>query len=316
MSGAVFLSVVLTGRNDDHGSHFSRRFIKALRFNDGHLLEHGIDHEFVFVEWAPSAGRRWLVDLVASEFPEVLSRCRWWLVDPRYEAACALNRDLSYPEFLAKNVGIRRAAGQFVLSSNCDACFGREVLNRCARQLLTPGILYRAIRHDLKLGLDLQDLDWSLLEDSRNHASRSGTLRPPFFQGGTGDFVMLDRETFHRLRGFNEIYRLARVGIDRNMLLHAYRNNVPIEDIGGAVYHINHIGSFRAARTMYEGIEKSAPYGDGRWGAGVITYDNPPTWGLGEAPAHAIRPGVSWIDFDWRAVPPLAPVHRLGVEVS
>jgi hypothetical protein len=34
-------------------------------------------------------------------------------------------------------------------------------------------------------------------------------LRPPLYNGATGDFVVLDCETFRQLPGFNEIDRLA-----------------------------------------------------------------------------------------------------------
>lgn len=315
MSHPVFLSVVLTGRNDDHGAGFARRFLRVLRFNHHQFVDHAIDHEFVFVEWGPCDDRPWLLDVVAGECPAVLPYCRWWLVDPRYTSACTLNPRMTYPEFHAKNVGLRRASGRFVLSSNCDVYFGREVLARVARQDLTPGILYRATRHDLVLGLDQQEVDWRLLEDSRNYAQESHALRPPYYAGATGDFLLIDRESLRALRGFNEIYRIARVGIDRNFRLHAHRNAVPIEDIGGAVYHANHAGSYHADKQRYRGREHEAPYGDDRWGAGTVTYSNPSSWGLGLAPERQLGPGVFWLDFDWEAVPPLAPLSRLGAEV-
>ena len=35
--------------------------------------------------------------------------------------------------------------------------------------------------------------------------------------GGTGDFILLDRDSFHDIRGFNEVYRAARIGVDVNL---------------------------------------------------------------------------------------------------
>src|SRR5437870_9387634 len=53
------------------------------------------------------------------------------------------------------------------------------------------------------------------------------------------------------------------------------------------------------------GREDEAPYGDIRWHARAIVYDNPPTWGLGDVDARRISPRVSMLDFSWDAVPPL-----------
>ena len=61
---SVFLSVVLTGRNDDYGGDFRERFFRTLRFNHRELTARGIAHEFVLTEWAPDPARPLLVDLV------------------------------------------------------------------------------------------------------------------------------------------------------------------------------------------------------------------------------------------------------------
>ena len=83
--------------------------------------------------------------------------------------------------------------------------------------------------------------------------------------GGTGDFLLLDRETFHELRGFNEVYRRARMGIDANFVVKAFAEGVDIVDLGGPVYHVSHAGSYRASRDEYAGREAEAPWGDPRW---------------------------------------------------
>src|SRR5437667_253081 len=80
------------------------------------------------------------------------------------------------------------------------------------------------------------------LEDPSNHV-RQPVLRPPLFSGGSGDFALAHRETMHALRGYNEVYRAARVGIDLNFLVKAYGAGCTLVDIGGPVYHINHVGS-------------------------------------------------------------------------
>ena len=311
MSEHPYLSIVLTGRNDGYGSDFSTRFIRTLQFNHRQLAAAGVAHEFVFVEWNPVADAPWLADMVRGEVPQVGEHFRAYLVDPRYHDELALNPRLEFLEFPAKNVGIRRARGEFVLTTNCDIFLGRTVVELLSSRSLERGTLYRALRKDIKLGTDQSIVDWSLLEDERNHAGKPKVLRPPLYSGGAGDFMLLDRGSYAALRGFNEVYRVARILLDYNFLVKVYSNGYPIADLGGPVYHINHAGSFRITRRQYQGREHEAPWGDSRWPAARVTYVNPDTWGLGAAPERELGAGRTWLDFDWSAVPPLVDLQRI-----
>src|SRR6187401_568720 len=108
-----FLSIVVTGRNDDFGGDFNGRFFR--------------------------------------------SRC--FIVDLAYHDALSLNPRLQFQEFIAKNVGIRRARGSFLLTTNTDIFLSRGVIARLASRSLERGILYRATRYDLKSHSDVSRLD-------------------------------------------------------------------------------------------------------------------------------------------------------------
>lgn len=310
---APYLSIVLTGRNDAYGTDFTTRFIRTLRFNHRHLAAAGVSHEFVFVEWNPVADTPWLADLVRDEVPELGPAFRAYLADPRYQRELTLNPRLEFLEFSAKNAGIRRARGTLVLTTNCDIYLGRTVVGRLAARSLQAGVLYRALRTDIKLGTDQSVVDWSLLEDERNHAGRPKRLHAPLYSGGAGDFLLLDRESYGRIGGFNEVYRVARILLDYNFLIKAYSNGYEIADLGGPVYHVNHTGSFRITRRQYHGREHEAPWGDYRWPAASVTYANPEDWGLAAAPERDLGEGRTWIDFAWSAVPPLVDLRRIVV---
>jgi len=302
--GGPYLSIVVTGRNDGYGGDFVARFFATLQFNHRELSARGVPYELVLVEWAPVAGAPWLADLVDERCPAaVAAACRAVIVDPAYHDAMTLNPRLAYHEFLAKNVGVRRARGACVITTNCDVMLGAHILNRLAARALEPGVVYRAPRWDLVATLDLDRLDWASLEDPANLARPAKRLRPPYFRGSTGDFIALDRATFHRLGGFNEIYRAARFGIDANFLIHAHSSGMALEDIGGPVYHVDHGGSYQTVRRQYAGREADAHYGDERWPYNDVVYRNPPTWGLSEAPAREVGPRRTYLEFSWAAVP-------------
>jgi hypothetical protein len=313
-STAPYLTIVVTGRNDDHGAEFRTRFFRTLEFNHRELTARRIPHEFVMVEWAPQEHRALLVDLVHDAVPTLGPACfRGYVVDPQYQDAFSLNPRMRYLEYIAKNIGIRRAAAPFVLSTNCDVILGRHVLDVLGQQALEPRVVYRASRHDLKMSLNEEPLTWELLEN-RDHLEREpAVLKPPLMGGGTGDFLLLDRESFHAVRGFNEVYRVTRVGLDQNFVVKAISSGLSVSDIGGPVYHLNHEGSFQLTRHQYAGREDEAPYGDIRWHSRAIVYDNPPTWGLADVTPRAISERVSVFYFSWKAVPPLANLKGVAV---
>ena len=310
------LSIVLTGRNDGYGGDFVARFARTLRFNHQQLVARSIPHEVVFIEWAPPADRPSLRDVLLETAAEInRDVLSWYVVAPEYQTVLSLNPRLEYLEFLAKNAGVRRARGRFVLTSNCDVYFGRRVLDAIAGGELKPRALYRAPRHDLNLSATSVPT-WETLEDPANLAGPAHVLKPPFMGSATGDFAMLDRESFHVIRGFNEVYRVARIGIDRNLLVKVLSSGFTIADIGGPVYHENHEGSYRLNPRAYEGRETEAPWGDRRWHSGGVSYVNPPTWGLERAPTRQDAEGVVRLDFAWEAVPRLVDLQGVVVPAA
>ena len=307
------LSIVVTGRNDGHGGDFNARFLRTLAFNHDRLTESGIGYELVLVEWAPPGDRPPLSAVIREALPRVAPVVANYLVDPRYHDACSLNPRLTYMEFLAKNVGIRRARGRAVLCTNADIYLGRGVVDALTRTAIEPRTVYRARRVDVKLGADESHVHWDLLEDVRNQTANK-PIQPPLYSGGSGDFLLLERDSFHALRGFNEIYRLARIGTDLNFLVKAYSSGFHIVDIGGEVYHTSHVGSFRLTRNVTpDAIDAS--WGP-EWPARRVIYENPETWGLRDAPGRQLDDGAVWLDFSWHAVPPLVDLRRLVLPVA
>jgi hypothetical protein len=110
---APYLSIVLTGRNDDFGGDFNQRLFAAASYNHRLLAAAGVDYEMVFVSGGPSS--------IAScsrisyvRVPEVASRLTAYEVDEQCHDAFSQNLRLQFHEFIAKNVGIRRAAGRYI----------------------------------------------------------------------------------------------------------------------------------------------------------------------------------------------------------
>mgnify|MGYP003310204535 FL=1 len=311
MSSPAYLSLVLTGRNDDYGGPFVPRFFRVLAFNLQELTARQIPVEVRLVEWSPTPGRpllaERLLETLPSQWHELVTT---YVVDPRYQDVLSLNPRLRYLEFFAKNVGVRRSTGRFILTTNTDTLLSQRLLDLLAKDTLVPGRVYRANRIDLKLGLDDSGLTHTILDNPENHVPRR-PIRPPLYAGAAGDFLLSDSDTFQALRGFNEVYRLARIGIDHNFLVKARSSSVPIEDIGAPVYHISHTTSFQVARNIASPDEATALWGKRDWNQHEVIYHNPENWGLADAPESPLNDRTIRLRFDWRAVPPLTELRRI-----
>jgi hypothetical protein len=312
-SAAPFLSIVITARHDNYGGDFRERIAMPLRFNHDKLSERGIAHEVVLVEWNPVEGRPLLCEMLAQELPDITrSVLHTIVVASQYQVAMTQNPRVPYLEYVAKNVGIRRAAAPFLLVTNADILLGRHIVDAIAGRRVHPGTMYRAPRCDIKQGVDQAGISWPALEDPANQV-RQPDLRPPLYSSAAGDFLLSDRHTFHRVRGFNEVYRAARAGIDTNFMVKVHGAGIPIVEIGGPVYHVNHVGSLRVSKALHRDNRSGSPWGDLDWRSERVTYNNPEGWGLGVAPSRQRQEGLEFLDFDWRAVPPLMELRRIAL---
>jgi hypothetical protein len=308
-SEAPYISVILTGRNDDFGGDFNDRLFRALEFNHRHLADRAVPHEFVFVEWRPIQGKPWLAEVLADRYPELVPHTLTsYVADLAYHDAYSLNPKLQFQEFIAKNIGIRRCRGAYLLTTNTDIYLSRGVLDVLSSRALEPRVLYRTARVDLKDHIDSDPVSWSVLEDPRNY-DYVNEIRPPCFTNASGDFLLLDRDSYLALGGFNEVYRVAKVHMDSNFCLKAYSSGLTLTPLDAPVYHVGR-GTLNSQKKLYADRPADAPWGDTRWKRTVL-YDNPPGWGLWNAPAHAMRDGLYYLDFTPDAVPPLVSLRRV-----
>jgi len=173
-----YLSVVLATRNDDHGGNPLWRLQAFVDTFDAQCRRTGLDAEVIIVEWNPPVGRPRLIDVLP--LPRH-SACAYRFVEVPPELHATLSHADALPLFqmIAKNVGIRRAQGAFVLATNIDIIFSNELVEFMARRELAPGFLYRLDRHDVESRLPLDQPVEVRMEYCRSHQlrvnRRSGT---------------------------------------------------------------------------------------------------------------------------------------------
>jgi hypothetical protein len=142
------LSVVATSRNDDHGGGLLRRMQHFVNGLAEQARRHRLSIELILVEWNPPPDRPPLAD--ALRWPEPRTNCVIRIITVPSALHIRLKHADQLPLFqmIAKNVGIRRARGRYVLATNIDILFSDSMM-RYLRDELQPGWLYRADRCDV-----------------------------------------------------------------------------------------------------------------------------------------------------------------------
>jgi len=173
-----YLSVVVATRNDDHGGNPLWRLQAFVDTFDAQCRLTGLDAEVIIVEWNPPVGRPRLIDVLPlPQHPACAYR--FIEVPPDLHAMLSHAEALPLFQMIAKNVGIRRARGAFVLATNIDIILSNELVHFIAGRNLEPGGLYRVDRHDVESQLPLDQPVEGRLEYCRSHQlrvhRRSGT---------------------------------------------------------------------------------------------------------------------------------------------
>lgn len=130
--------------------------------------------EIILVEWNPPADRPTFAEMIRHRgihLITVASEIHGWQhgaeLMPMYE-------------YRAKNVGIRRATGDWVLVINSDIEL-TTAMRETLKGEFEPDTVYGAKRHDIHLGTIVQVVD------------------------GPGDFVLMTRKNWSRLRGYLDL---------------------------------------------------------------------------------------------------------------
>ncbi|MHC4662641.1 MAG: hypothetical protein ACYS8W_13245 [Planctomycetota bacterium] len=238
-----YLSIVVTARNDDHGGNLLERmqlFVTALIEQ---CKKYNLDAELIIVEWNPPSDKPRLKD--ALEWQGDFSPCAVRIIEVPESIHSRFKYSDKLPLFqmIAKNVGTRRAKGDFVLATNIDIIFSDELISFLASRKLRRGRMYRIDRHDIPqdvpAGTSLDELlkycrenvirihrregslthatghyhevlppirrRWSVVEKLRDLGLGTPEMRSRLHTNACGDFTLMSRKDWFRLRGYPEI---------------------------------------------------------------------------------------------------------------
>lgn len=245
------ISIVTATRNDAYDGdslHRNQVFITSLVW----LAErYRLDAELIVVEWDPPKDRAPLKDAI--RWPDRERMKIRILVVPHKVHEKVENSDLiPFFQMQAKNVGIRRAKGDWVLCTNADLLYSPELVEWLAaadrKELLDPDGYYRVARHDMDIRRMSAEPELLLapsvdfwIEACREHVTKVHEAPPKgeLFTNACGDFTMTHRDVWNELRGYPEIGRWS-PHIDSLFLIAAAATGREEHRIPHAMYHLRH----------------------------------------------------------------------------
>jgi hypothetical protein len=144
---------VVVGRNDHYGGNFAQRLSREIQWFEARAHEVGLRAEWILVDYNPLPNELPLIEQL--DWGQVLTRTnlriRVITVSPEiHEAfhAPEIRKPVTLYEFAAKNAGIRRASGTFILVLNADLLLTPELVDSLHPARLDNRYFYRAQRVD------------------------------------------------------------------------------------------------------------------------------------------------------------------------
>jgi len=227
-------SIVVLAKNDNYGNNLTHRAKMSIN-----SMVENFD-EVIVVDWK-TRNRNTLLSTIIDDVPH-LNKIK------SIEVSNELLKE-KYPnlyqwnilEAIGRNIGIRRATGDWIASSNIDI-----VTTPLDISQLNTSEFYTTSRKDVEENFHLGQTDYQVL---KNHLweNQNNYLDKPQIDSPTdkwslvvccGDFQIGHRDIWHKIKGFEESV-LYGCGIDTNIMKKA-SSYAQIKILPYNVFHLNH----------------------------------------------------------------------------
>lgn len=308
-----YISFVVTARNDDYGGNFLHRmnvFVNQTRLWN----KFGLNYELIIVEWNPPPDRPRLKDALA--WPTCAQeKVRIIEVTSQIHRSLPRSNMIQLYEFTGKNVGIRRARGAFVLSTNSDILFSAQLTEFLASRRLLRQCFYRTDRYDLDRSIvplavpateqlkfcekhiarinlrgetiDVHDrrpgnlrIEMAKYHFNRLRRRKLNRIEDTLHTNGSGDFMLMSQDSWNGLRGHPETF-VTNVHIDSFMCAMAASSGLKQVILNGPMcaYHQHHESHDEPSEALYSFWVKQARLMLERGKPIIYNTEN---WGLNE----------------------------------
>jgi len=300
-----YLSIVIVGRHDNFSGGFEDRS-QVFFDNIGKAKEKYplANFEIIYVDYATEASNTPMSTVL--DIPESLrGYVKFIIVPPKVHSNLKkkMNSSMGFFEYIAKNIGIRRSKGEYILATNPDDIISPFFFSFIEREEFNPFTLYQSIRWDTRdntfVNATLDDLinatnePWKLKEFDVKQRCHIDSLRFSIMDSVTkfnehsvpcaaGDFLLLSKKMWEIVGGFNEYP--ANPNVDAVFLSRIMKliNGYPRYILSSIVLHQKHAKKnvFRPAINNHHNIiDEYSCVGESKT---LGKFNFSPNWGLSE----------------------------------
>ncbi len=249
---APYLSFCVHSRNDNHGGDMYRRMKACLMGFFEQAERYRLRSEIILVDWNPPKNRPLLKD--AYQWPESSQFCtiRVIIVPPHIHERYPHWEKIPVNNCAAQNAAIRRAKGTYILSTCVDNLLSDELFCFLASENLGESKMYRIDRCNVNRAVTrLKSVEEQIAYCRKNILKIDRFVpnlplpgfegTPGLYTGSPGDFTLLARKVWHKVRGYPEIDLVGRTS-DSVLCYMAYLAGAEIEALRDPMqlYHIDH----------------------------------------------------------------------------
>ncbi len=136
-------------RNDNHGGNMIK---KNQYFIDNWIKKtkkYKLSAELIIVEWNPDKNKKSLKKIL--KFPKLQKYQSIKIITVKNDVykKMNLNKKIKFYQMIAKNIGVIRSKGKFILSTNIDIVFSDELIKKLSKEKLKSKTIYTSLRYDL-----------------------------------------------------------------------------------------------------------------------------------------------------------------------
>lgn len=282
------ISIIVAARNDDYGGNFLHRMQVFLNVLLSQLsqLQHPV--ELIIVEWNPPENEKPLSEALI--WPDSSDNTRIRIIGVSNELHRRYPNSDRTPmfEYMAKNTGIRRAEGEYVLVTNPDIIFNNDLVRYISSYKLSRDTYYRIDRYDVgkRIPVDMpvnQQLRfcvrnavrintiggisvnmnprlpfpirvWSARREIKRRKAEQRKIKVRvediIHTNASGDFILFAKDAWFSLRGYPELETLSHVDSYMCCMASASGLRQVILPSNMRIYHQEHDRSATSTRPM------------------------------------------------------------------
>ncbi len=258
-----YLTVVIAARNDEYVKGTQQRFQVCVSSLLEQAERYKLPLELVLVDWNTPPGMQPLRETLT--WPSKLQFCSIRIIEVPPDVVdkqFGLSRKWPFLVHAARNVGIRRARGKFVLPTATDILFSDALVQFLASKQLDSERMYRVERWDVRGNVAniaphcrrLAYCEENVVQVYGRAGSRVAEGYPRLFTNASGDFAMLSRDLWFKVHGFPEERELIGVHFDSILCYMAYAAGAREEVLQDSmrIYHMDHDSVWKPKQSTVE----------------------------------------------------------------